>query len=116
MTRHNLIGLLLSALIGAAMAAGVLAAPVKADPNQDSEYFYLLEQQGLEVTSKSRAKQTGLAICHELSAGTSWRSILKTLMVGADWDLDSAATVFAVAVTVYCPQLAPDLDGERSVA
>lgn len=109
MTRINLIGILLSALLGAAMAAGVLltAPQAKADQQQDYEYFTILEQQGLVVTNHYRAKYAAQAICSELDSGTPWRSILKTIMETADWNLDSAASLFAVAVTVYCPSLSP---------
>lgn len=108
-TRSNTIGILLSVLIGAAMAAGVmLTAPTaRATPQQDREYYTLLEQNGMTVTDTVKARNTGYAICQELDAGTPWRRIITALMDGADWDLDSAAVVFAVAITVYCPSLYP---------
>lgn len=107
-TRSNTIGILLSILIGAAMAAGVMLAPTaRATPQQDRQYIMLLEQNGMTVTDPVKAKATGYAICEELDTGTPWRRIITALMDGAKWDIDSAAVVFAVAVTVYCPSLAP---------
>lgn len=103
-------GLLLSVLIGAAMAAGImLTAPhAKATPEQDYTYYSLLESNGLTVLSPSNAKLTATAICNELAAGNSWRVILTELMNLGDWTLDDATTVFAAAVIAYCPELKPD--------
>lgn len=117
MTSQTVRGLLLSLLIGAAMVAGVLlAAPSKATPEQDYIYFALLEDNGLNVTSPTKAKATASAVCNELAAGTNWRLILTQLMSGGDWDLDTATTVFAAAVIAYCPALQPDFDNDGSIA
>lgn len=116
MNAHNIRGYLAAVLIGAAMVAGVLlACPAKASPEQDYQYFALLERQGLTVTNRTQAKATAYSVCNALAAGTNWRPILRQLMSG-DLDLDSAATVFATAVTVYCPELEPDLDNEPDTA
>lgn len=117
MSKANTRGILLSLLIGAVMAAGILlASNAKASPQEDYEYFTLLENNGLVITNRYKAKSTAYTICNELAAGTGWRTILHGLMDGGDWDLDTAATVFSVAVVVYCPELEPDLDAESNVA
>lgn len=115
MNAQNVRGLLLSMLIGASMVAGVLlAAQAKATPEQDYVYFSLLENNGMTVTSPSKAKAVGRAVCTELAAGNPWRLVVTELMDGGDWDLDSASTVFAAAVTAYCPSLAPNLGGSST--
>lgn len=109
-------GMLLSMLIGAAMVAGVLlASNAKATPDQDYEYFALLQNEGMQITSPSKAKAVAYAVCNELRAGNNWRLIITELMNGGDWDFDTAATVFSVAVVVYCPSLTPaELDSSGS--
>lgn len=111
---QNIRGMLLSILIGAVMVIGVLAAAGKANatPQDDLEYFSLLESQGLVVTDRAQAKATGYGICNELAAGTRWQSIMATLM-GDEWDFETAATVFATSVVVYCPELKPDFNGQE---
>lgn len=112
MGKNNTRGILLSMLIGALMVAGILAAgKAAATPQDDLEYFNMLENQGLVITNQSQAKATGYAICNELASGTGWQSIMRTLMGGGEWDMETAATVFATAVVVYCPELKPDLSG-----
>ena len=103
---QNTRGMLLSLLIWAVMVAGVIFAAGKASatPQDDLEYFSMLENQGLVVTDRSAAKATGYAICNELAGGTHWKSIMATLMGGEPvWDFDTAATVFATAVVIYAP-------------
>lgn len=108
MTRSTVRGLLMSMLIGAAMVAGVLlAGNAKATPDQDYEYFALLQNEGLVITSPAKAKAVGYAVCNELRAGQNWRIIMTELMNGGDWDSDTAATVFSISVVVYCPNLVP---------
>lgn len=70
----------------------------------DYQYFSMLENQGLVVTDRSQAKATGYAICNDLANGVGWQSIMRTLMGGGEWDMETAATVFATAVVVYCPE------------
>ena len=47
------------------------------------------------------------AICSDLSSGRPWQFVMTELMDGGDWDIDTASTVFASAVTAYCPALDP---------
>ena len=116
MTTQTIRGLLLSIIISALMVAGVLAASnAKADPQQDYVYFSLLEGEGLEITDPYKAKSTAYTVCNELADGMGWRLILAALMTAGDWDVDTAAKVFAAAVTVYCPSLKPDF-GESNIA
>lgn len=112
MTKTNVRGMLYSLLIGGLMVAGVLltAPHAKATPEQDYMYYSLLENNGLRVTSPVQAKNTATIICNMLSSGDDWRLILTQMMTGADWDVDTATTVFAAAVTVYCPDLKPNFD------
>lgn len=111
MTKMNVRGILFSLLIGAVMAAGViLAAPSKATPQQDTQFYRLLEDQGMIVTDKVKARSTAWTICDALDAAVPWQAVVTALMDGGSWDLDSAATVFATSVFVYCPNLAPSFD------
>lgn len=108
MTAHNVRGLLYAILIGAFMAAGVLLAPaVKADSQQDYTYINLLQSEGYTVTSPQKAINVAYLICGELATGRDWRLVLADLMVAGDTDLDTATTIFAASVAVYCPQYAP---------
>lgn len=101
---------LLTGLIITAMILGVLFAPKShATTEQDYQYFSLLENNGMHIKSPKIAKDVAYAICDELAAGRNWRLIMTELMDGGDWDIDTAATVFAAAVTVYCPSLDPSV-------
>lgn len=117
MTKTNIRGLLYSLLIGGIMAAGVLlAAPSKATPDQDTQFFAMLEQEGLQVTNPTLARASAYTICNELATGTSWRAIMRELMGEAGWTVEASAALLAISITVYCPDLAPDLDNESNVA
>ena len=108
-------GILLSGLIIAAMIVGVLfAPPSRATTQQDYEYFSILESNGLQIKSPRIAKGVAFAICDELNAGRDWRLIMTELMDGGDWDIDTAATVFAAAVSVYCPSLDPSIGQQKT--
>lgn len=108
MTAQNVRGLLYAILIGALMAAGVLLAPTaKADTQQDYTYLTILKNEGYNVTSPQKAINVAYLICGELAKGRDWRLVLTDLMVGADVDQETAVTVFAAAVVVYCPQYRP---------
>lgn len=111
MVRNNIRGLLLSLLVGAVMVAGVLiAGKANADTADDYQYYSYLESEGLVITDRALAKATAFAICQELALANDWQTIMATLMAGGDWDVDTAATVFAGAVTIYCPELKPDFN------
>lgn len=109
MTAQTVRGVLLSLLIGALMAAGILvsAGLAKADTAQDYQFFALLEDAGITVTSPRNAKLAAAAICGELAAGNDWRLIVTEIMTTADFDLDTSSTIVAAAITAYCPSLAP---------
>lgn len=101
-------GLLLAILIGAAMVVGVLlAAPSKANSEQDYIYFSLLEDNGMTIKSPAAAKQLAYAICGDLERGRDWRLIVTDVMNGADWTSNDASTVVAAAIVAYCPQFDP---------
>lgn len=108
MSKDNIRGILLSILIGALMAAGVLTAgSARADSQQDYTYLQILESQGFHVTNPSIAKSNARIICNQLASGRYWKFIVTDLMTETDSDLQSAVIQFAAAVTVYCPSLDP---------
>lgn len=108
MSKDNIRGILLSVLIGALMAAGVLTAGnAKADSQQDYEYLQILESQGFHVTNPGIAKDNARIICSQLASGRYWKLIVTDIMTETDSDVQSAVVQFAAAVTVYCPSLDP---------
>lgn len=108
MNANTIRGLLFSMLIGAAMVAGVLlAAPSKATPEQDYQFFALLENNGMSVLSPSAAKRTAADICNSLASGRYWKLVITDLMNGGDWTLQQSSTVFGAAVLTYCPSFDP---------
>ena len=113
MSKTNTRGILLSILIGALMVAGVLAAgKASADSADDYQYFSYLESEGLVITNRVQARATAFAICNDLALAGDWQTIVATLMDGGEWDVDTAATVFAAAVMVYCPELRPNFNDQ----
>lgn len=108
MTAQNVRGLLYTILIGALMAAGVMLAPTsRADSQQDYTYISILQSEGYNIKSPQKAINLAYLICGELATGRDWRLVLTDLMVAGDADMETATTVFAAAVAVYCPQYAP---------
>lgn len=108
MTRNTVRGLLYSALIGGAMAAGVLMAPhAKATPAQDAAFYAILQDAGLEIVDYQAAKRTGFLVCGELYTGVPWRTVMAHILSASDLDVDVAAAILAAAIVVYCPDMEP---------
>ena len=110
MATQTVRGLLLAALIGALMAAGVILTMPEAgaDTQQDYTYYALLEDAGITVTSPRQAKLVAAAVCAELAAGTDWRLIVTHIMTEGDFDLTTSSSIVAAALVAYCPQLQPE--------
>lgn len=108
MTKNTVRGLLYSTLIGGVMAAGVLLAPhAKATPAQDTTYYAILQDMGLDIVDPQAAKRTAFLVCGELYTGVPWRTVMAHLMTAGDLDTDGAAAILAASIVVYCPDMEP---------
>lgn len=102
-------GLLLSVMIGALMAAGILfaSAAAKASPEQDYTYYSILHNNGFTIYSPQTMKRNAQIVCAQLGAGYDWRLVVTKIMSEADYDLDSAALIASAAIVAYCPEHTP---------
>lgn len=109
MNTQTVRGLLLSLVIGALMAAGVLfaAAAAKATPERDYVYYSVLHNNGFTIYSPQVMKRNAQIVCAQLAAGYDWRLVVTKIMSEADYDLDSAALIASAAIVAYCPEHTP---------
>ncbi|AZS12594.1 hypothetical protein HWB99_gp058 [Mycobacterium phage DrLupo] len=90
------------AIIGAALAGSTAVA--NATPAQDAQFFALLESEGLTYVSADVAIAQARAMCADMDySGLNAGEIVQAAMQLWDMDYETAVSLTAISIVVYCP-------------